>query len=58
MKKRDLERALQRLGWSFVRHGSKHDVWAKGDHQEAVPRHNEIDELLARAILKRAGARE
>jgi mRNA interferase HicA len=49
-----LERALRELGWSLVRHGGRHDVWAKGERELVVPRHVEINEYTARAILKEA----
>jgi len=55
MKRRDLERQLRALGWTLVRHGRKHDVWSDGERQDAVPRHAEINEKLAAAILARAG---
>ena len=55
MKKRDLEKGLRQLGWRFLRHGKKHDVWTDGEREEAVPRHREINEILARVILRRAG---
>ena len=58
MKRRDLEEALRRLGWRFLRHGGKHDVWTDGERQEAIPRHSEINEKLTRAILRRAGRKE
>ncbi len=32
----------------------KHDLWSDGEQQEAVPRHVEINEKLATAILTRA----
>ena len=54
MKRRDLERALRELGWNLVRHGGRHDVWAKGERELVVPRHVEINEYTARAILKEA----
>jgi mRNA interferase HicA len=54
MKRRDLEQRLRSLGWSFERHGGRHDVWRKGQREESVPRHREIAERLALAILKRA----
>jgi mRNA interferase HicA len=44
---------LESDGWSFSRHGNNHDIYRKGDKQEAVPRHKEINEILARAILSR-----
>ncbi len=54
MKKRDLEKSLRQLGWTFLRHGKRHDVWTDGEREEAIPRHSEINERLARAILRRA----
>ena len=60
MKRRELERRLRDLGWVLARHGGKHDVWsnADGSFTEYVPRHAEINEMLARAILKRAAERK
>jgi mRNA interferase HicA len=59
MKRRELERRLREMGWKLQRHGGKHDVWsnADGSFAEYVPRHSEISERLARAILKRAKGR-
>jgi len=54
MRRKDLEKALRDLGWWFLRHGGKHDVWTDGERIEAIPRHAEINERLASAILKRA----
>lgn len=54
MKRRELERQLRSLGWVLVRHGGKHDVWSDGTRQELVPRHVEINDKLAAAILNRA----
>ncbi|NJL29401.1 MAG: type II toxin-antitoxin system HicA family toxin [Thermoanaerobaculia bacterium] len=55
MKRRDLERKLRERGWTLVRHGGRHDVWsnADGTKSECLPRHAEINEHLAQAILKR-----
>ncbi len=60
MKRRELERRLRDLGWLFQRHGGKHDVWSnsEGSFTEYVPRHAEINERLAQAILKRAAERK
>ena len=60
MKRRELERRLGDLGWLFQRHGGKHDVWSnsEGAFTEYVPRHAEINERLAQAILKRAAERK
>ncbi len=54
MKPRELERKLQRLGWSLARHGGRQDIWRKGERELAVPRRNEINEYTAKAILKEA----
>ena len=53
MKRRDLIRHLERLGFVFERHGGNHDVYRKGKEIEQIPRHNEINERLAKAILKK-----
>lgn len=58
MTRQELEEALRKLGWRFLRHGTKHDVWTDGERQEPIPRHTEINEKLARAILRRARRRD
>lgn len=52
MKRKDLEKRLRDLNWYFLRHGSNHDIWTNGEDQESVPRHKEIDEYLAKKILR------
>ncbi|MGH9419541.1 MAG: type II toxin-antitoxin system HicA family toxin [Thermoanaerobaculia bacterium] len=54
MKRRDLERRLAECGWHFLRSGSRHDIWSDGEREEPVPRHREINERLALAVLRRA----
>jgi len=54
MKKRDLEKRLSRFGWWFDRHGGNHDLWTNGYIFESVPRHAEVNEMLAKKILRRA----
>lgn len=54
MKRKDLIAAIQRHGCVLVRHGGKHDWYqnpATGVTQ-AVPRHREITEHLARRIVR------
>ena len=58
MKRRELEEALRKFGWRFLRQGGKHDVWTNDKRQEPIPRHAEINEKLARAILRRASRRD
>jgi len=55
MKRRDLERYLRAHGWTLARHGGKHDVWSRGERELVVPRHAEINEYTAKAILREAG---
>ncbi len=55
LKQRDLIKKLEDAGFVFERHGSSHDVYARGNEKEEVPRHKEIDERLAKAIIKRRG---
>ena len=55
MKTKDLIKLLESNGWEFKRHGSEHDIYVKGSERESVPRHNEIKENLANAIIKRRG---
>jgi mRNA interferase HicA len=54
VKRRDLERRLASLGWTFLRHGGSHDVWSRGTRTIAVPRHSEVNEHTARDILRDA----
>jgi len=55
MKRLDLIRSIEQKGAVFIRHGGDHD-WYKNPNTgiaEAVPRHREIKELLAKKIIKR-----
>lgn len=54
MKKKDLLNKLSEFGWYFLRHGGNHDVWTNGQETEAIPRHNEINEYLAKKIIRKA----
>ena len=55
MKRRDLVKLLERNGWWLKRDGGDHDIYTNGKKSEAVPRHSEIAEGLAKAIIKRRG---
>ena len=54
MKRRDLIAELERAGCSLLRNGAKHDIYhqPKSGRTEPVPRHREINEFLAKKILK------
>lgn len=53
MKRKDLEKKLRAAGFVLARHGGSHDIFRRGDVEVAVPRHNEINELLAKSIIKK-----
>ncbi|MHC1771873.1 MAG: type II toxin-antitoxin system HicA family toxin [Flexilinea sp.] len=44
---------LEKNGWFFKRSGGNHDIYTNGKEQETIPRHNDIDEDLAKTIIKR-----
>lgn len=46
-----LEKRLRELGWLLARHGARHDVWARDERELVVPRHVEVNEYTAKAIL-------
>ncbi len=53
MKRKDLIKLLERNGWQLLREGANHTVYTNGKKVEAIPCHNEIAEMLAKAIIKR-----
>lgn len=55
MKQRELVKKLQSIGFELDRHGGNHDVYKRGEDIEQIPRHKEVNERLARAILRKWG---
>lgn len=55
MKRKDLIKKLEDGGFVFDRHGANHDIYLRDNEKEEVPRHKEINEYLARAIIRRRG---
>lgn len=55
MKQKDLIKRLKLAGFVLERHGGNHDIYVKDNKRETIPRHREINESLAKAILKRNG---
>lgn len=55
MKRRDLIRKLEELGCVLVRHGGNHDWYTNPTTKKSqpVPRHNEINEQLAKSIIRK-----
>ena len=55
MKRRDLIKKVEELGAVFIRHGGKHDWFQnpKTRISQPIPRHSEINEILAKSIIKK-----
>ncbi|OGV99379.1 MAG: addiction module toxin, HicA family [Nitrospinae bacterium RIFCSPLOWO2_02_39_17] len=54
MKRKELIRKLEEIGCIFIRHGGNHD-WYQNPRTklaQPVPRHNEVNENLAKHIIK------
>ena len=54
MKKKHLEKQLKAIGWHFLREGGNHEIWTNGVDKILIPRHREIREGTAKAIIKQA----
>ena len=55
MKQKELIKKLKSIGFDFYRYGGSHDIYRRGKDSETIPRHKEINERLAREILKKWG---
>ncbi len=56
MKRRDLIKKLEAAGYRLDRNDGDHTIYEKeGERPVQVPRHREVNENTARAILKAAG---
>jgi mRNA interferase HicA len=55
MKRRDLIRHLQKHGCVLEREGGRHSIWLNPANGliQAVPRHTEIGDFLAKGICKK-----
>lgn len=52
---RDLVKLLEENGWYIKRQGGNHVLYTDGDRTMPIPRHKEINERLARKIIKDLG---
>jgi predicted RNA binding protein YcfA (HicA-like mRNA interferase family) len=54
MKRKVLLKKISESGCVFIRHGGSNDLYVnpKTGKRQPIPRHNEIDEHLARHIIK------
>jgi predicted RNA binding protein YcfA (HicA-like mRNA interferase family) len=57
MKRKHFIRQLQREGCTLLRSGSRHDIYINPNtgKKQPVPRHSEIDNILAKHIRKYLG---
>lgn len=55
MKRTQLIQEIEKMGCTLIRHGGRHDWYQnpKTGMCQPVPRHREINEYLARHILKK-----
>ncbi len=55
MKRLDLVNRFEQTGCILFRHGGRHDIYHNPitGHSEPVPRHREINEILAKRIINR-----
>jgi len=54
MKRHKLLKEIVKRGAVFVRHGANHDIYEnpRTNTSTQVPRHTDINELVAKAIIK------
>jgi len=54
MKRSDLIARLEAAGCTLLRHGGKHDIYhnPRTGRSQPIPRHREINEVLAKKILR------
>lgn len=55
MKRRELLKLFQSHGWYLLRNGASHDIYTDGTHKEIIPRHADINERLAKGLIKKWG---
>ena len=55
MKRLALVKRIEQMGCVLLRHGSRHDIYHNPvtGRSEPVPRHREINEILAKRIMAR-----
>lgn len=55
MKKRELLKLFKNASWYFLRDGGNHEIYTDGKNIVAIPRHADINENLAKGLIKRWG---
>ncbi len=52
MKRQILLKLFAKSGWRILREGANHTILTNGDEVEPLPRHKEINESLAKNLIK------
>ena len=54
MKRKDLIDTIESVGCVLIGHGTKHDIYhnPKTGMTQPIPRHREINEILAKKIIR------
>jgi len=55
MKRKELVKKLKKAGFHLERQGRNHEIYRRDKDIESIPRHKEINEFLAKAILSKWG---
>lgn len=55
LKRKDLIARLEKAGFILYRNGGSHDIYIRGKEEIPIPRHREINERLAKRIIKELG---
>lgn len=55
MKRRELIKLFEKNGWTLARHGGSHDIYSNGIYNIPVPRHPDINEMLAKSLIRKYG---
>ena len=50
MRKREMVRYLKNHGYSFLKHGKKHEHWVKGTHRIILSMGKAVDDRLSKKI--------
>lgn len=53
MKRQILLKLFTKSGWRILREGANHTILTNGDVVEPLPRHKEINESLAKSLIKK-----
>lgn len=55
MKHRDLIKLFEKNSWYYLRDGGRHDIYTDEISSEPIPQHREINEMLAKSLIKKYG---